>query len=107
MLDIEAEEFADLLKSKADIQLVDVRENLEFHTLNVGGINIPLGQLPQLIADEDLELDLNRTIIVICQRGLRSKTAKQILVNAGYPNTRNLIGGLLKLQRLTSPHNKI
>ncbi|HET8830227.1 MAG TPA: rhodanese-like domain-containing protein [Pelobium sp.] len=102
MQDIEVEEFARLNTRATDIQLLDVRENLEFHTFNVGGINIPLGQLPQLIADEDFELDPKKTIIVICQRGIRSKTAKQILVNAGYLNTRNLIGGLLKLQRITS-----
>lgn len=102
MQDIEVEEFARLNTTATDIQLLDVRENLEFHTFNVGGINIPVGQLPQLIADEDLDLDPQKTIIVICQRGIRSKTAKQILVNAGYPKTRNLIGGLLKLQRLTS-----
>ncbi|WP_017258641.1 rhodanese-like domain-containing protein [Pedobacter arcticus] len=102
MQDIEVEEFAELIKHPLYVQLIDVRENLEFHTFNVGGKNIPLGQLPQLIADEDLELDTAQPIIVICQRGLRSKTAKQILVNAGYLNTRNLIGGLLKLQRITS-----
>ncbi len=102
MRDIEVEEFAKLLKHPLDVQLLDVRENLEFHTFNVGGQNIPLGQLPQLIADEDLDLDPKQTTVVICQRGLRSKTAKQILINAGYLNTRNLIGGLLKLQRITS-----
>ena len=102
MQDIEAEEFVELLKQPLRVQLLDVRENLEFHTFNVGGVNIPLGQLPQLIADEDLEIDAQLTTIVICQRGLRSKTAKQILINAGYLNTRNLIGGLLKLQRITS-----
>lgn len=102
MQDIEVEEFAKLNRTSDDIQVLDVRENLEFHTFNVGGTNIPLGKLSQLIIDDELELDANKTIIVICQRGLRSKTAKQILVNAGYPNTRNLIGGLLKLQRITT-----
>lgn len=102
MEDISVEEFAELIKCKQQIQLLDVRENLEFHTYNVGGINIPLGQLPQIIADDDLELNPAEPIIVICQRGIRSKTAKQILVNSGYQNTRNLIGGLLKLQRITS-----
>ena len=104
MQDIEVEEFAELLKNTADVQLLDVRENLEFHTFNVGGKNIPLGKLSQLIADDELELDEDKTTVVICQRGLRSRTAKQILVNAGYPNTRNLIGGLIKLQKITSTH---
>ena len=104
MQDIEVEEFAELIKNPHNIQLLDVRENLGFHTFNIGGKNIPLGKLSQLIADDELELDEEKTTIVICQRGLRSKTAKQILTNAGYPNTRNLIGGLLKLQKITSTH---
>lgn len=100
MEDIQAEEFADLLKSSENIQLLDVREPLEYHSYNVGGKNIPLGTLSGLLDEEDLDLDANRPIIVICQRGLRSKTAKVILENAGYTKARNLIGGLLKLQRV-------
>lgn len=100
MEDIEATEFAELLEKKSAIQLLDVREPLEYHSFNVGGINIPLGKLSQIIEDDDLELDADKPIIVICQRGLRSKTAKLILENAGYLQTRNLLGGLLKLQRI-------
>lgn len=100
MEDIQVEEFAEILKSKQNVQLLDVREQLEYHTYNVGGLNIPLGNLSKLIEDDDLALNPDQTIIVICQRGLRSKTAKIILENAGFSNTRNLIGGLLKLQRI-------
>ncbi|MFC5284379.1 rhodanese-like domain-containing protein [Pedobacter alpinus] len=100
MEDIQVEEFADLLKSSVKLQLIDVREQLEYHTYNIGGLNIPLGTLSGLIEEDDLELDPNQPVIVICQRGLRSKTAKLILENAGYHQTRNLIGGLLKLQRV-------
>ena len=99
MEDISVEEFAELLKNPGNIQFLDVREKLEYHSFHVGGLNIPVGKLPQLIADGDLTLNPEKTIIVICQRGLRSRKAKQILEKAGYPNTRNLIGGLLKLQR--------
>ena len=100
MEDIHAEEFADLLKTKQHIQLLDVRESLEYHTYNIGGLHIPLGKLPQMIEDDDLELDPKLPVIVICQRGLRSKTAKHLLENAGYTQARNLIGGLLKLQHI-------
>jgi rhodanese-related sulfurtransferase len=40
MDDISVEEFAQLLASKKEIQILDVREFLEFHTYNIGGINI-------------------------------------------------------------------
>ena len=101
MQDITAEEFADLLKSKADIQLLDVREKIEFHTFNIGGLNIPLGQLTSVLEDEDLDFESEKPIIVICQHGLRSKTAKLLLEDAGFKFTQNLLGGLAKFQRLS------
>ena len=101
MDDISVEEFAHLIAHKNNLNLLDVRENLEYHTFNIGGINIPLGKLTAVIEDEDLEFAVEDTIIVICQRGLRSKTAKLILENAGYKKVRNLSGGLVKLQRIS------
>lgn len=34
-------------------------------------------------------------LVVVCQRGLRSETARHILVGNGYFNVKNLPGGLL------------
>lgn len=101
MQDITGEEFAELLKSKIEIQLLDVREKIEFHTFNVGGLNIPLGELAGVLEDEDLDFNNQKPIIVLCQHGLRSKTAKLLLQSAGFNQTRNLLGGLVKFQRLT------
>ena len=101
MQDITGEEFAELLKSKVEIQLLDVREKIEFHTFNVGGTNIPLGELAGVLEDEDLDFNTQRPIIVLCQHGLRSKTAKLLLQAAGFNQSRNLLGGLVKFQRLT------
>lgn len=93
MADISPEELKKSLQEGKDIQLLDVRESIEFHTFNIGGVHIPLGQLPQSL--EDLEWDQSTEIAVICQRGIRSKTACQILEMAGFKNVRNLTGGLL------------
>ena len=101
MQDITGEEFAELLKSKTEIQLLDVREKIEFHTFNVGGLNIPLGELASILEDKDLDFNNQKPIIVLCQHGLRSKTAKLLLQRAGFDQTRNLLGGLVKFQRLT------
>lgn len=106
MEDISAEEFNMLSKSDLkDYILIDVREELEFHTYNIGGKNIPLGKLPVMIAEDDFDFDKNDTLILICQRGIRSKTAKHILEQNGYQSVRNLSGGLLKLQRLINQSN--
>lgn len=101
MQDISAEELADCIAKNQALQILDVRERLEFHTYNIGGINIPLGKLAQKMEEEELELDDKLPIIVICQRGLRSRTAKHILESAGFKNVRNLIGGLMKFQRIS------
>ncbi|WP_353138363.1 rhodanese-like domain-containing protein [Pseudopedobacter sp.] len=101
MNDIQAEEFKNIiLNSIDDVFILDVREELEFHTFNIGGQNIPLGKIQKLLEDEDLELPEDKAVIVVCQRGLRSKTAKTLLENFGFRNVRNLEGGLLKLQRI-------
>lgn len=103
MEDISTLEFIDLLKEEnPNCIFIDVREEIEFHTYNVGGKNIPLGKLVSEIANDDLDFDEEDTIIVICQRGIRSKTAKTVLEQNGYKNVRNLLGGLLNLRRLTT-----
>ena len=93
MADIGVEELQDRLLKGDQIKLLDVREELEFHTFNIGGVNIPLGKLPALLEEFDWETD--EEIVVICQRGIRSETGCRILQMSGYTNTRNLEGGLL------------
>ncbi len=88
-----------LSKGAADAPLlVDVREVIEYHTYNIGGINIPLGRLDSMAPE--LLPNKNREIIVICKAGIRSRTAQQLLLQRGYTNVRNLSGGLLAMQKL-------
>lgn len=77
--------------------LIDVREELEFHTFNIGGQNIPLGNLPKLV--EDLDIEPEQEIIVICQRGIRSQSGCQVLQAAGFNNVYNLSDGLIGWQK--------
>lgn len=87
------------LKEKlATTFILDVREVLEFHTYNIGGKHIPLGQLLERI--EELSVDLNQEIIVVCQKGIRSRTAQVLLQQAGYTNVKNLRGGLSAFHRI-------
>ena len=82
----------------ASFLVIDVREQMEFHTYNIGGLHIPLGKLQEAL--EDLPEDIDLEIIVICQKGIRSKTAQTILMNAGYKNVKNLKGGLSTFARI-------
>ena len=80
------------------LNLLDVRESIEYHTYNIGGTNMPLSTLNNNIN----QLGYNKTdeIIVICKVGLRSETATTILIQNGYLQARNLTGGLMALQKL-------
>ncbi len=98
MKDISAVEFIERNSESSSFTLIDVREELEYLTFNVGGENIPLGKLLREI--DELDYDKEKEIIVICQRGLRSETAKRALINMGFTNVRNLIGGLLAIRKL-------
>jgi rhodanese-related sulfurtransferase len=98
MAPINATEFRARLNNGGQINILDVREEIEFATYNIGGKNMPLSKLPDSIT----QLGYNKSdeIIVICKIGLRSETARQLLDKNGYTNARNLSGGLIALQKL-------
>jgi rhodanese-related sulfurtransferase len=95
---ISAIEFHYWLQSGDAVNILDVREIIEFSTYNIGGQNLPLSKLPGSIN----QLDYNKTdeIVVICKIGMRSETACKLLHENGYQNVRNLLGGLIALQKI-------
>lgn len=71
--------------------LLDVREPHEFKFANIANSTlIPLNQIPQRLG----ELDAEQDIVVICHHGMRSMQAAHFLVNAGFKNITNLMGGI-------------
>jgi len=98
--DISALEFKMRNIEPLPFKLIDVREKLEFQTYNLGGTNIPLGIL--LRNPEEIEDWKNEELIVICQHGLRSETARRFLSMIGFSNVRNLLGGILALRKLNN-----
>ena len=76
------------------VQLVDVREPDEFIGV-LGHIDqarsIPLGQLPERLA----ELDRALPVVVVCRSGARSARAVGILKAAGLAQVAHLAGGML------------
>ena len=98
--DILAKEMQSRLLENKALNLLDVREPVEFHTHNIGGINIPVNKLLKEI--QQLPWQHSDEIIVICSTGIRSKTAQSILKQNGYLNARNLKGGLLAIEKLQS-----
>lgn len=98
MAPINATEFMNRLQNGESIHVLDVREEMEYATFNIGGENIPLS----VLADSLNKLTYNKTdeIVVICKIGLRSETARLLLNQNGYQNARNLSGGLMAIHKL-------
>ncbi len=82
------------LKARIDagdnLLLLDVREPREREICDIGGVSIPLGQLPSRLR----ELDPSRDTVVYCRRGERSAAAAVFLRKAGFESVWNLRGGL-------------
>ncbi|HEY0246169.1 MAG TPA: rhodanese-like domain-containing protein [Mucilaginibacter sp.] len=95
---IDAQSLLTRLQQGENLNLLDVREEIEYHTYNIGGKNMPLS----LLEDNIKQLNYNKTdeIVVICKVGLRSTTAQSILVQNGYQCVKNLTGGLMALHKL-------
>ncbi|MEO8884489.1 MAG: rhodanese-like domain-containing protein [Mucilaginibacter sp.] len=98
MEQIDAASLLARLQQGENLNLLDVREEIEYHTYNIGGKNLPLSNIHQNITG----LNYNKTdeIIVICKVGLRSETAQTMLIQHGYQNVKNLTGGLIALQKI-------
>ena len=83
------------LKARMDkgdkIFLLDVREPHEYAMAKIEGSSlIPLGQLPSSLN----QLDRNSEIVAYCHKGMRSADAVGFLLQQGFPNVKNLIGGI-------------
>jgi rhodanese-related sulfurtransferase len=96
MEDITTNELKERLANGEKLFIVDVREPHEYEEFNIGALNIPLGSLPQRL--DELESHKDEEIILHCRSGARSGNAKAYLLQQGYPNVRNLLGGMLAWQ---------
>lgn len=68
-VELEAAEFKQHLEAEDNRFLVDVREEYEFEETNIGGINIPMGEVLSRIND----LKDNQSVYLCCRSGKRSK----------------------------------
>lgn len=71
--------------------LLDVREPHEYSMAKIEGSTlIPLGTLPQSLDN----LDRNAEIVAYCHHGMRSADAVGFLLQQGFSNVKNLVGGI-------------
>jgi len=83
------------LKTRIDkgdqLVLLDVREDWEYSLAKIdGSILVPLGTLPQSLT----RLNRESEIIAICHHGMRSADATNFLLQQGFSNVKNLVGGI-------------
>lgn len=76
--DITVEEFAEL-RGRDDVLVLDVREESEYETVNLGGTLLPLAQLEDRID----EVDRDKQVVVHCRAGWRGGKAVAILREHG------------------------
>lgn len=78
-------------RMKHGAKLIDVRTPREFRALHPkDAINVP----PQLIKQDQVGLERDAEILVICMSGRRSTREARRLTKLGYTNVTEVLGGL-------------
>ncbi len=90
MQQLTPQELKEKLDSNADVLLIDIREDWEREEYNIGGIHIPMGEIPARLAD----IPKDKEVVLYCEKGIRSTIAIQRLETLGFQNLINLSGGM-------------
>lgn len=96
MKEINVLELKNLIDTRKDLSVIDVREPFEVQQGKIScAINIPLGELTGRLS----ELDRNKEHVIVCQSGSRSYYATQFLEQIGF-KVMNLYGGMNHWEQL-------
>ena len=100
MKEVTVQELKKLLDSKADFQLIDVREPHEFDICNLNAELIPQAEIPHRVE----EISKTKQVVLHCRSGARSGNMVQWLEkNYGFTNLYNLKGGILAWAKEIDP----
>ncbi|MFM2136439.1 MAG: hypothetical protein RL021_1839 [Bacteroidota bacterium] len=100
MKEITVQELKAKLDNKEDIQLIDVREELEYDICNINGELIPMGT----ILENADRIAKDKPVIVHCKAGGRSAAVVNELERRfGFTNLYNLKGGISAYSREIDP----
>lgn len=91
--EITVEEYKQRIDKGDKVFLLDIREPHERDISNIGGVLVPMSELPERM--NELPEDKDTEIIVYCRTGNRSHHVTLYLKdNVGYSNVKNLLGGI-------------
>ncbi|MGV9613394.1 adenylyltransferase/sulfurtransferase MoeZ [Nocardia xishanensis] len=91
---ITARELKELIDAGKEIELIDVREPVEWDIVHIEGARL----IPKdrILSGEALsELPQNRPIVLHCKTGVRSAEALAVLKNAGFSDATHVQGGIV------------
>ena len=89
-IEITPDQLQKLIVGDNNAILLDVRTYKEVKIATIGGINIPLHELPWRVN----ELEQKSHVIIYCHHGVRSVTALGILQSHGFNHVQHLKGGI-------------
>ena len=90
---VEPEELDAVLEGEPRPFLLDVREVMEWHNVNLahlGAVLVPMREVPERMD----EIPRDRPVVVYCHTGVRSLEVAKLLAAEGYEDVRNLEGGI-------------
>ncbi|MGF1539841.1 MAG: rhodanese-like domain-containing protein [Pleurocapsa sp.] len=105
--EIDVNQLAIYLQSNTDspLQLIDVRERNEVAIAALEGFKVlPLSEFSQWSEDILTRLDADAETIVMCHHGMRSAQLCQWLINQGFTNVKNVVGGIDAYARFIDPN---
>lgn len=92
-IEIDVQSVKTLLDKKADLLLLDCRQDDEYSMVHIdGATHIPMGSIPERVGE--LEAHKDRPIVVHCHHGGRSLRVTNWLRSQGFSNVRNMTGGI-------------
>jgi len=77
------------------LQLVDVREPYEIELAALPGfVAFPLSEFAEWSGEIDGRLDRDTETLVLCHHGVRSAQMCKWLIDLGFTNVKNIVGGI-------------
>ena len=100
MKEVTVQELKKLMDSKADFQLIDVREPHEYDICHLNGELIPMSDIPNNVD----KIAKDKQVVIHCRSGKRSGDMLLWLEkNHGFTNLYNLKGGILAWAKEIDP----
>lgn len=98
IVEIEPNEFSELMENENDLVVLDVREDWERKVSKITpSTHIPLGDFSSPSGpDLSNEISVDKKIVIYCKAGVRSRMACEALKEKGFKNLHNLSGGILQ-----------